>query len=82
MPLDGFWTQMQQQLLTLTLHDPMDCNPPGFSVHGIFHARMLAWVVISFFKVLPDPELEPLSPVFPAMQVNSLPLSHWGNPFN
>ena len=27
--------------------DPMNCSPPGFSVHGIFQARILAWVVIS-----------------------------------
>ena len=26
----------------------MDCNLPGFSVHGILHARILGWVVISF----------------------------------
>ena len=50
LPLDGFWTQMQQQLLTLTLCDPMDCNPSGFSVHGIFHARILEWVAISFSR--------------------------------
>ena len=24
-----------------TLSDPMDCSPPGFSVHGIFQARVL-----------------------------------------
>ena len=24
-----------------TLHDPMDCSPPGSSVHGIFQARVL-----------------------------------------
>ena len=24
-----------------TLHNPMDCSPPGFSVHGIFQARVL-----------------------------------------
>ena len=27
-----------------TLCDPMDCNPPGSSVHGILHARILEWV--------------------------------------
>ena len=27
---------------------PMDCNPPGSSVHGISKARILGWVVISF----------------------------------
>ena len=33
-----------------TLCDPMDCSLPGFSVHGIFQARVLEWVVISFFR--------------------------------
>ena len=28
----------------LTLCDPMDCSPPGFSVHGILQARRLEWV--------------------------------------
>ena len=28
--------------------NPMDCSPPGFSVHGLFQARILAWVAISF----------------------------------
>ena len=32
----------------LTLHDPMDCNPPGSSVPGIFQARVLEWGVIAF----------------------------------
>ena len=31
-----------------TLWDPMDCSPPGSSVHGIFQARVLEWVVIAF----------------------------------
>ena len=30
--------------------DPMDCNPPGSSVHGIFQARILVCVAISFSK--------------------------------
>ena len=30
-----------------TLYDPMDCNPPGSSVHGIFQARILGWIAIS-----------------------------------
>ena len=33
-----------------TLHDPMDCSPPSFSVHGIFQARILEWVAISKSK--------------------------------
>jgi hypothetical protein len=32
----------------LTLHDPMDCSPPGSSVHGIFQARVLEWGAIAF----------------------------------
>ena len=32
----------------LTLCDPRDCSPPGSSVHGIFQARVLEWVAISF----------------------------------
>ena len=27
----------------LTLSDPMDCGPPGSSIHGIFQARLLEW---------------------------------------
>ena len=32
----------------LTLSDPMDCSPPGSSVHGIFQTRALEWVAIAF----------------------------------
>ena len=31
----------------LTLSDPMNCSPPGSSVHGISQARILEWVSIS-----------------------------------
>ena len=31
-----------------TLSDPMDCSPPGSSVHGIFQARVPEWVAIAF----------------------------------
>ena len=34
----------------LTLSDPMDCSLPGFSVHGIFQARVLEWGTIAFSK--------------------------------
>ena len=33
-----------------TLYDPMDCSPPGSSVHGISQARILEWVTISFSR--------------------------------
>ena len=32
----------------LTLGDPMDCSPPGSSVHGISQARVPEWVAIAF----------------------------------
>ena len=46
-----------------TLSDPMDCSPPGSSVHGIFQARVLEWEHTGivggfwyspFFKVIPN----------------------------
>ena len=35
-----------------TLSDPMDCSPPGSSIHGLFQARVLEWVAIAFSEVL------------------------------
>ena len=35
----------------LTLSDPMDCNLPGSSVHGIFRARVLEWGAIAFSDI-------------------------------
>ena len=32
----------------LILRDPMDYSLPGFSIHGIFQARVLEWGVIAF----------------------------------
>ena len=37
--------------LCLTLSDPMDCRPPGSSIHGILQARVLEWVAIAFSKL-------------------------------
>ena len=33
-----------------TLCDPMDCSPPGSSVHGILQPRILEWVAIPFSR--------------------------------
>ena len=33
-----------------TLSDPMDCSLPGYSIHGIFQARVLEWGAIDFSK--------------------------------
>ena len=34
--------------LCQTLSDPMDCSPPGSSIHGILQARVLEWGAIAF----------------------------------
>ena len=34
----------------LILCDPVDCSPPGSSIHGILQARILEWVAISFSR--------------------------------
>ena len=36
-------------------YNPMVCSPTGSSVHGIFQARILGWVAISFFKESAQP---------------------------
>ena len=41
--------------LCQTLRDPMDCSPPGSSVHGILQARILELVAFSFSRGSPQP---------------------------
>ena len=38
-----------------TLCDPMDCSPPGTSAHGIFQARRLEWVAVSYSRESSQP---------------------------
>ena len=49
------------------LCDPMDCCLPGSSVLGIIQARILEWAAVSSSRNLPDPGIEPTSPVSPAL---------------
>ena len=64
----------------LTLCDPMDCSPPGSSVHGIFQAQILEWVAIfSSRGFSPSRDQTPVSHTSPALQADSLPLSHQGS---
>ena len=44
--------------LCLTLCDPMDCSPPGSSVHGILQSRILEWVAIPFSRGSSRPSSE------------------------
>ena len=47
------WNEVAQSCLTLC--NPMDCSLPGSSIQGIFQARILEWVVISFSRRSPQP---------------------------
>ena len=51
------------------LCNPMDCSPPGFSVHGILQARILEWLAFPFSSGSSKPGIELRSP---ALQANSL----------
>ena len=64
--------------LCLILCDPMDCSPPGFSVHGILQARILEWIAIPFSRGLPHPGIKTWSPAF---QADSLPSEPLGKPW-
>ena len=48
LPTDLKWSEIAQSCLTLC--DPVDCSPPGSSVHGFLQARILEWIVISFSR--------------------------------
>ena len=61
----------------LTLCNPMDCSPPGSSVHEIFQARILEWVAVPSPGDLPNPGIKPGSP---ALQADYLPTEPQGKP--
>ena len=82
----GSWKKMRGALGTvnvraksfqscLTLWDPMDCSPPGSSVHGVFQQENLSGLPFPPQRAFPDPGIKPTSP---ALRVDSLPLSHLG----
>ena len=47
----------------LTLCEATDCSPPSSAVHGILQARILEWVACPPPRDLPDPGIEPESPM-------------------
>ena len=61
---------------SVRLCDPMDCSPPGSSVHGILYTRILEWVAISFSRGSSRPR-DPahISQCFLHQQAGSLPLA-------
>ena len=48
-------------LVMFDSRDPVDCSPPGSSVHVIFQARILEQAAISFSRDFPDLGIEPAS---------------------
>ena len=56
-----------------TLGDPMDCSPPGSSVHGFSRQEYWGGLPGPPPGDLPNPGIEPASP---ALLVDSLPFSH------
>ena len=50
-----------------TLWDPMDCSPPGSSVHGILQARILEWVATPSFRKSSPPRDQTTSRLSPAL---------------
>ena len=67
--------------LCLALCDSMDSSPPDSSAHGISQTRMLKWVVISLSRGYS--QLRGIfQPMAPALEGNSLPLSHLGSSFH
>ena len=46
----GKWMKVLLAQSCPTLCDPMNCSPPGSSVHGILQARIMEWVAIAFSR--------------------------------
>ena len=65
----------------LTLCDPMDCSPPGSSVHGILQARILGGLPFYFQGDLSDPGMESASLAGRLYQLSCLgsPLNFWNS---
>ena len=60
---------------------PMDCNPPGSSVHGIFHGQYCSGLPFPPPRDLPTQRLNLLRLCLPHWQADSLPILPLGKPF-
>ena len=67
-------------MLSPTLCDPMDCSASGSSAHVIFQQEYWRGLPFPDPGDLPDPGIEPVSSASPALQADSLLLSHRGSP--
>ena len=59
--------------LCSTVCDPVDWSPLGYSVHGIFLARILEWLPVPIPGDLPNPGFETASPVLAGRVTLALP---------
>ena len=59
----------------VSLCTPVDCGPPGSSVHGILQTRILEWVAMPSSRDLPNPRVEPASLKSPAFTGGFFPAS-------
>ena len=81
----GFWSSQRMihslscawSLSYVQLCNPMDCGPPGSSVHGILQARILEWVAMPSSRGSSQPRIKPRDPT---LQVDSLPSELSGKP--
>ena len=78
--LKFIWNILQDRVINqgllvnhVQLCNPMDCSPPDSSVLGILQARILEWVAFPSPGDLSDSGIKTGSP---ALQADSLPLSH------
>ena len=60
-----------------TFGNPMDCSPPGSSVHGILQVRILEWVAVPFSRGF---STQGLNPGLPHCRQILFHLSHQGSP--
>ena len=75
------WVSTQSHQSYQPLCDPIDCNLPGCSVHEILQAKILKWVAMpSSWGSSRSRGRICLSPESPALQADSLSLSHQGSP--
>ena len=63
-----------------TLCDPLDCSPPGSSVHRIFQQEYWSGLPFPAPKDLLNPRTEPLSLESPELQADYLPTKATGKP--
>ena len=64
----------------LTVCNPIDCSPPGSSVHGILQARKVEWVPMPSSRGSSQPRGRTLVSCLWHWQVDSLSLCHLGGP--